>query len=205
MTFPGLRRFFDPSAWRRLLHGDAGIEGRFHVETREGGKRRQVRDGKNIWTLTGREFTIELQSLAQASPRTTFRDDRIAYIGVGIGSQAEVADIESLVEPAAFQAGLYLAACVTPATFPASGTGTPNTAAQYIREYGTGEISLGMDVVLTEAGLFTDGDPNNDWNLGTFDDSTAEFGRAPMAYKTYEPITKTTSMTMRIVWEVRVV
>ena len=200
-----IARLFSPAVWRSVLHHDPVIEGRFHLEAREGGKLRTTRAGKNIWTLTGREYLSELISLAASSPRTVFREDRVAYIGMGIGAQSEVADIESLVDPVAYQAGLYLASTVTPATFPSTGTGTPKTSAQFVREFGTGEISLGMNVVLTEAGLFTDGDPDNDWDLGTIDTSTAAFGRAPVAYKTFEPVTKTTQFTIRVIWEVRFV
>jgi hypothetical protein len=28
--------------------------------------------------------------------------------------------------------------------------------------------------------------------------------RAPMAYKTFEPVTKTTAFTLRLVWELRI-
>lgn len=199
-----LLRLFHPSTWQSILHADPTIQGKFTLEVREGGKLRARREGKNIWTLTGREFIAEMISLSASSPRTTWRDDRVAYIGMGTGAQSEVSEIESLVSPVAYQAGLYLAACNTPTTFPASGTGTPKTAVQFIREFALGEISLGMNVVISEAGLFTDGDPDNDWDLGTLDVSVAAFDRAPVAYKTFEPITKTTVGTVLVNWEVQV-
>lgn len=200
-------RLFSPSVWRSVLHHDPMVEGRVRIETREGGKRRQVSEGKNIWTLTGREYLAELIALSASSPRGTFRDDRVAYIGMGIGSQAEVASIESLVDPVPYATAEFLAATQTPALFPASGTGTPITSVQFVREFGTDEISYdGSAVVLTEAGLFTDGDPDNNWNLGSLDTTFAgASGRAPVAYKTFEPITKTTSFTMRVLWEIRFV
>lgn len=200
-------RLFSPSVWRSVLHHDPMVEGRVRIETREGGKRRQVSEGKNIWTLTGREYLAELIALSASSPRGKFRDDRVAYIGMGIGSQAEVASIESLVDPVPYATAEFLAATQTPALFPASGTGTPITSVQFVREFGTDEISYdGSAVVLTEAGLFTDGDPDNNWNLGSLDTTFAgASGRAPVAYKTFEPITKTTSFTMRVLWEIRFV
>ena len=144
-------RLFSPSVWRSVLHHDPMVEGRVRIETREGGKRRQVSEGKNIWTLTGREYLAELIALSASSPRGKFRDDRVAYIGMGIGSQAEVASIESLVDPVPYATAEFLAATQTPALFPASGTGTPITSVQFVREFGTDEISYdGSAVVLTD-------------------------------------------------------
>lgn len=202
-----LFRIFSPSVWRSIIHHDPMVEGRFRAETREGGKRRQSVEGKNIWTLTGREYLAEMIALSARSPRATFREDRVSYLGLGIGSQPEVANIESLVDPIPYATAEFLAATQTPAIFPASGTGTPITSVQFVREFGTEEISYGGSaVVLTEAGLFTDGDPNNDWSLATLDTTfAAASGRAPVAYKTFEPITKTTSFTLRVVWEIRFV
>ena len=77
---------------------------------------------------------------------------------------------------------------------------------RFEREFAAGEISLGYNVVLTEAGLFTDGDPDDDWAYtATPTDFASTAGRAPMAYKTYEPITKTTDFNLRAIWTVRVV
>lgn len=204
-----LFRLFSPAVWRSVLHHDPVVEGRVSIETREGGKRRQVSTGKNIWTLTGREYLSELIALSAFSPRTTFREDRVAYMGMGIGSQAEVAGIASLVDPVPYVSAEFLAPVNAPATFPASGTGTPVTSVQFVREFGTSELSFGTPataVVLTEAGLFTDGNPLDDWSTSTLDTSFANsYDRAPVAYKTFEPITKTTSFTMRVVWEIRFV
>lgn len=202
-----LFRLFSPSVWRSVIHHDPMVEGRVRIETREGGKRRQVVEGKNIWTLTGREYLAELIALSARSPRTTFRDDRVSYLGMGVGSQAEVANIESLVDPVPYISTQFLAPTQTPALFPASGTGTPITSVQFVREFGTDEISYdGSAVVLSEAGLFTDGSPDEDWSVEALDTTVlGASGRAPVAYKTFEPITKTTSFTMRVIWEIRFV
>jgi len=181
----------------------AAIQGFFQAETRERGKIVSRTEGNNIWTLTGREYLAELIALRASSPRATFRDDRVAYIGLGSGSQAEVANISSLVDPIPYSPGEFLAPTATPATFPASATTSTKTAVRFIREYGLSEISLGYDVVLTEAGLFTDGNPDDDWALTALTGLDSSGDRAPVAYKTYEPITKTTQFTLRVIWEVR--
>lgn len=210
--FPGsdivrvFRRFVRSRVLADLVKHGAEIRGHLHYELREGGKLRQDYDGFNIWTLTGREYLAELIALQAWSPRTLFRDDRVAYIGVGSGAQAEVSEISSLVDPVAYKTGEYLAVIDAPAEFPTSGTSTTNTTVRFVREFSPGEISLGYNVVLTEAGLFTDGDPDNDWDTSsTPTDFTTAASRAPVAYKTFEPVTKTTQFTLKVIWDVRFV
>lgn len=201
-----LRRLAHPRWLRDALKHEPQIRGHFRAETRAGGKLRQRTEGWNIWTLTGREYLAEVIALQAWSPRTLFRDDRVAYIGVGSGAQEEVSTITSLVDPVVYRAGEYLAAIDAPATFPTSGTSTSNTSVRLVREFSASEISLGYDVVLTEAGLFTDGDPDNDWDTdSTPTDFSTAASRAPVAYKTFEPITKTTEFTLRILWDIRFV
>ena len=187
-----------------LFKHNPRIQGHFQLEARERGKLRHRFEGYNIWTLTGREYLAELIGLQALSPRAAFRDDRVAYIGLGSGAQSEVSNITSLVDPVPYKTSEFLAALAMPATFPTSGTTTTTTAVRFIREFSTGEISLGYNVVLTEAGLFTDGDPDDSWNTSSppTDFATAS-GRAPVAYKTFEPVTKTTQFSLRVVWDVR--
>jgi len=204
-----LRRLAPLRWWQHALKHNPEIRGHLRLEMRERGKLVGVREGDNIWTLTGREFIAELIAIKATNPsRTTFRDDRVGYIGLGSGSQSEVSNIESLVDPVPYKTNLFLAALNAPATFPTSGSTTTNTVARFMREFSTSEISLGYNVVLTEAGLFTDGNPDDDWNIDP-DDFPVSWndaaGRAPMAYKTFEPITKTTQFNLRAVWDVRVV
>lgn len=203
----GLLQLLRPGHTRKYLIGafkhNPAIRGNLRVEVRDRGKLQTVREGSNIWTLTGREYLSEIQALQDSSPRTVFRDDRIAYLAVGTGAQPEVANVPSLVEPVVYKTGEYLAAVALPATFPLSSGGT-RTSVRYIREFGKSEISLGFSVVLTEAGLFTDGDPDNNFDVPAPTDFSTVSGRAPMAYKTYEPVTKTTDFTLRYIWDVRI-
>lgn len=202
MNIKWLLNWFSPEAV--LDHKNApAIKGFFQAETRERGKLVQQTEGFNVWTLTGREYLAELIALQASSPRTVYRDDRISYIGLGSGSQAEEAEVSSLVTPIPYSPGEFLAPVLSPATFPASSASATKTAVRFIREYGLSEISLGFDVVLTEAGLFTDGNPEDDWALNAPTGLDGAGDRAPMAYKTFEPITKTTEFTLRVIWEVR--
>jgi hypothetical protein len=202
-----LRRFFPSRYLRETLKHNPQVQGRFHLELREGGKLRTTRDGFNIWTLTGREYLAELIPLSSLNPsREVFRNDRVAFIGMGTGAQAEISNIQSLVEPVPYKSGEFLAHLGTPPSFPVTGVDAARTAVQFTREFSQGEISLGFDVVLSEAGLFTDGDPDNNWDtVSVPTDFATASGRAPVAYKTFEPVTKTIQFTLRAVWEVRFV
>lgn len=175
------------------------------------GKLKKETQGFNIWTLTGREYLTELISLQSfslvESSRQVHRKDRVAYIGMGIGSQVEASGVSSLVSPVSYDTGVantgkFLALLDTPVTFPS----TNSTAVQFSKTFGATDFSAsaGSSVVLTEAGLFTDGDPGQNFQLGTdFTDWQDSSSFAPVAYKTFEPITKTQDFTMKIVWEVR--
>ena len=179
------------------------------------GRVKHQTEGHNIWTLTGREYLSELIGLNSFSAieanRGLFRNDRVAYIGLGIGSQAEVSTVSGLVNPVSYdtgtaQSGTFLAVLDTPSVFPSSSGSSAITAVQFSRTFGAGEYSVGANssIVLTEAGLFTDGDPNNNFQVGTISPNWIDSaGFAPVAYKTFEPITKTPDFTMKVVWEVR--
>lgn len=179
------------------------IEGHVTIDCFERGKVRQHVEGSNIWTLTGREYLSELIALKAFSGDKFFRNDRIAFVGVGIGSQPEVANIPSLVQMVPYAPGEYLARLKVPATFPVLSSTSSRTAVRFVREYGQTEISLPDNMILTEAGLFTDGDPADDWSTTSRPTGSATADEAPMAYKTFEPVTKTTDFTLRVIWEVR--
>jgi len=165
----------------------------------------QERGGINIWTLTGREYLAELMALNLLNPtRTGVRDDRVLYIGLGSGTTPEVPGVSALVDPVEFRVGEFLAQCQVPATFPADTDGSPRTAVQFIREFAGNEVSLGASVVITEAGLYTDGDPGDNNSVPCPTDYASTALRAPVAYKTFEPVTKIQGYSLEVVWEVRI-
>jgi len=203
-----LRKIYPDRFLVETLKHEPQVQGHLHLEMRdERGKLVGVRDGFNIWTLTGREFLAELMALQSVNPtREVFRNDRIAYVGVGTGAQLEVSNIPKLVNPVPYRTGQFLAPLVAPATFPVSGVDAARTAVRFTRRFGRNEISLGYDVALSEYGLFTDGDPDNNWDTGsTPTDFATASSRAPMAYKAEEPITKTVAFALDLIWEVRFV
>lgn len=191
------------------------VEGFFSAVCRERGKLvfGSRREGKNIWTLTGREFLARLMSYAAygpspSSPDTPARNDRIRYIGFGIGTTPEVSSVARLVSPIKYTGAgdLFLAELALP-TYPFQTTGSFGTAVRYTREFSESELSTSGTIILTEAGLFTDGSPTSSpvpYTPKTRDRSLAQAGnQAPGGYKTFEPLKKTTNFVLQTAWEVR--
>ncbi len=188
------------------------IVGTFSAVCRERGKlvpgTRRV--GKNIWTLTGREYLARLMSYsAYGSPDTPSRNDRIRYIGFGIGSAgSEVSSVSRLVSPIAYNTasgGLFLAELAIP-TYPFQTAAGFGTSVLYSREFSEEELSTATTVTLTEAGLFTDGSPTaspTPFAPGTRVLTLAQAtSQAPVAYKIFEPLNKTQNFVLQTSWEV---
>ncbi len=160
------------------------------------------RDGKNIWTNTGREYLALLMSL-QTAPTTAFRTDSMAYIGVGIGSQVEAASVLALASPVAYTTGLFLAALDVPPLFPLTPT---RTTVQYHRIFIENEITLnpGDTASISEIGLFTNGNPASSYAPGTrVTTIAAAAAQNPNAYKTFEPVGKTSNLQLEVSWQIR--
>jgi hypothetical protein len=161
------------------------------------------RSGHNIWTNTGREFLAMLMSLETVN--TTYRQDRVAYIGCGIGTtQLEEPNVLSLLSPAEYAPGLFLAPLDLP-TFPLTPT---RTTVRYFRSFSESELTTtpNSTKMISELGLFTDGAPDAVpvYSPGTrhleFDVAGQQ---SPVAYKTFEPVGKTDALVMEVAWEIR--
>lgn len=59
------------------------------IVARERGKIVARRDGHNIWLNLGREYLAQLIAYSSFSPLTTEREDRIRYMGLGIGGNRQ--------------------------------------------------------------------------------------------------------------------
>jgi hypothetical protein len=181
------------------------VKGWVRAVCRERGKivKGSLREGHNIWTNSGREYLALLMSIETGS--TAFRSDRMAYIGVGTGSTIEDVGVLKLVQPIEYLTGQYLAGLDVPPTFPLTPT---RTTVQYRRVFAENQITLtpGSQVNISELGLFTNGSPSAvpAYNPGTRDTGIANAAlQAPNAYKTFEPIGKTDSLELEVLWEVR--
>ena len=185
-------------------HDPVHVEGFFSMQCRERGKKvpGTVRQGNNIWTLTGSEYLAQLMSYSSYGPPVVaLRTDRIRYLGFGTGSQPEVASVTALVTPIAFDAGANFLAQLSLPTFPLSPS---RSTVRYTRTYSETELSVSATVVLSEAGLFTDGSPLQNFSPGTRDVTLANaLLQAPNAYKVFEPLSKTQNFVLEVSWEVR--
>ena len=160
------------------------------------------REGFNVWTNSGKEYLSLLMSI-QTGPSTGFRNDHMAYIGVGIGSQLEDPAALAIISPVAYLAGQFLAPLDVPPSFPLTPT---RTTVRYHRTFAETEITLtpASQVNISEIGLFTDGNPAAAYAPGTrLTSLAAASAQAPNAYKTFEPVGKTDGLELDVSWEIR--
>lgn len=187
-------------SFRRLMEKGSEIQGHFTIETYERGKKvkSKCREEKNIWLLEGRAYSAMVKSYASYGPDLPIRNDKIKYIGVGSGTQPEVSTITRLVTPIPYNAGNDFLATLDIPTF-----SIDNTIVTYTRTFQNNEISVAGTVIVSELGLFTDGVlPNytpGSRNI-TFPAATSQ---APLSYKTFEPLPKTTDSTVSIKYSLR--
>lgn len=67
------------------------VHSNLELIVRERGKITARRRGHNIWLNLGREYLAQLIAYSSFSPLTPERDDRIRYMGLGIGSNRQIA------------------------------------------------------------------------------------------------------------------
>lgn len=166
------------------------------------------REGKNVYTNTGREYsalhqTIKTGAVPMGWPTPSpYRVDLIGYIGVGIGAQVESEGVIRLASPVAFSSGTFLAP-IQSSSFPL----TPvSSTVEYHRLFAENEISMSPSslVNVSEFGLFTNGDPASDRGSSARN-VTLDFAslQAPNAYKVVEPIGKRSDLELEIFWQLR--
>ncbi len=73
------------------LQATVEVKNNLRITARERGKIVQRRDGHNIWVDLGREYLASLIALVSYGPDTPERNDRIKYIGFGIGGTRQIA------------------------------------------------------------------------------------------------------------------
>ena len=170
-----------------------------YITVRENGKIISKQEGHNVWTNTGREYSCLIKSLNRLGQ--PFRSDRIAFIGVGRGTQVESPSVSNLVEPVAFSGGDFLKRIDDTLTvFPDNGS---RLSIRYSAVFGPDTFPEDGVTYISECGLFTNG------NAYTFAYDQRETGldvardQSPVAYHTFEPIPKTSNIEIEIMWELR--
>jgi hypothetical protein len=159
------------------------------------------RVGHNIWTSVGREYSALLKTYRGrvGANLVPYRTDKIAYVGVGTGTQPETVDVINLVSPIAFSGTTWLKEINHNKTsFPNSGS---RMAIRYVVEFG--EDDFDGNIYISECGLFTDGH-SIDFTPGNRSTSVVDASiQAPLAYHTFAPIPKTPNVSIELVWELR--
>lgn len=173
------------------------------ITLRERGKLITRREGHNVWTTTGREYDCLLKAYNPLNG-LPYRSDRIDYIGLGNGAQMETVAVTKLVSPVTVDGNRFLVQLDrNRIIFPLP----VKTAVRFTRVYLEEELSLNGDTVdITEAGLFTDGDPAQGFLQGSRADVVdiihADF-QSPVAYHSFDPIPKTANTELEVAWELR--
>lgn len=192
---------------------DVAVLSNFYAVMREGGKvvPGSHREGHNIFTTTGRNWLAKLTAwYSTALGDTPFTRRRVRWIGIGRGSQAESASVSQLATPVLVTVTNYLAP-IQAVEFPTS------TSVRFIKEFLLNEITVSpTPVVITEAGLFadvnpavtgtsTDGSEDVPIDLGVVDTifNPAISTNPPVAYKSFEPLSKTVDFTLEVRWDFR--
>lgn len=158
--------------------------------------------GHNVWTNTGREYSCLLKSYKDNG--APYRNDRIRYVGLGTGTQPESVSVTRLVSPVAFNGGLFLHEINLGLTSFQTTNGA-KTAVRYTCRFNEEHLvaSQGSTTFITECGLFTDGHQDT-FQQGQRDRTLSRAGsQSPIAYHTFDPIPKTSSIQLDLIWELR--
>lgn len=163
-----------------------------------------TRVGHNVWTNAGREYSCLVKTLGPDG-RFALRNDRIAYIGVGIGNQTETVEVSALVHPVAYSQGNFLKGinhALT--TFPSS---QMKTRVRYVCTFAENELTPPTGQLeyysISECGLFTNGNQQT-FAAGERKTSIADaLAQSPVAYHTFDPIPKLNNLELEIIWELR--
>jgi hypothetical protein len=192
-----------------------------HLIARERGKIVAQRNGHNIWVNLGREYLAGLLAYSSFAPLTTERDDRIRYMGLGIGGTRQLAlgtangaplvtaypgaNAQTDTDPTV--ASLERPVRISGSTNPYPGLGgdvwvgqiqapaTHGTATEvtFKRLFTQLEVSYNpfLTVPLSEVGLYT-GSANPN-----------VFNNLLVAYDTFDTLSKTNAFELEVDWTIR--
>jgi hypothetical protein len=194
------------------------VKSNLRITVRERGKITGRRQGHNIWLNIGRGYLASLICYSSYSGPTPERDDRVRYMGVGIGgtsqSSLSVANSAPLVPPYAgtnvqtdtdptvtrlerpvrvsggsssfpYNVGdVWLAQVQAPVNHPSV------TQSMFVYTFAPTDVSYSpfLVVPLSEIALFTNAANPNVYNNN------------PIAYDTFEPLSKTSAFSLEVDW-----
>lgn len=197
------------------------VKQNLHLVVRERGKIVTRRDGHNIWLNLGREYLASLIAYSSYTPLTTERDDRIRYMGLGIGGNRQLmvsyanavpygvsypgANTQTDQDPTVTVLERPVRISGGALTYPGAGgdvwlgqvqaPATHPIASQvtFSRIFTETEVSYGtfLSVPLSEIMLFTNSSNPNTYN------------NAGVAYDTFDTISKTSAFELEVDWTIR--
>lgn len=203
------------------LKATVEVKQNLSIVARERGKIVARRDGHNIWLDLGREYLAQLIAYQTISPLTPIRNDRIKYMGVGIGGTRQLATATVSAPPLS---NAYPGANIqtdddpslTTLERPVRLSGTSTNPPYNAADVWIGEVqapptfpvatqvtfkrlitqlqvsySPFLVVPLSEIGLFTAAAVTNQYN------------NTMVAYDTFESLAKTDAFELEISWTIR--
>jgi hypothetical protein len=187
----------------------------------ERGKVVARREGHNIWLNLGREYLAQLISLSSYNPDVAVRNDRIKYMGLGIGGTRQIAlptansppvsppytgsNLQTDIDPT-------VTVLERPVRVSGSETAYPGiagdawvgliqappvfdtpTSVTFRRVFSEIEVSYGsiISVPLAEVGLLTSGA------------NPQNYQNTLVGYDTFDTISKTAAVALEVVWTIR--
>lgn len=200
---------------------DIEVKQNLFITSRERGKVKERREGHNIWLNLGREYLASLIAYATITPLTPERDDRIRYMGFGIGGTRQIAPGVANAAPISppyvgtnnqTDTNPAITVIERPVRLSGSSSNYPGLAGDawigtvqapaghdiptevtFRRLFTQLEISYGsfLTVPLSEIGLLTNA-ANPEFYQNTL-----------VAYDTFDTLSKTTSVEIEVVWTIR--
>lgn len=202
-------------------HATIEVKQNLHLVMRERGKIIARRDGHNIWVNLGREFLASLIAYSSMSPLTPERNDRVRYMGLGIGGSRQLAlsvanaapivtaypgsNVNVDTDPTVTTLERPVRISGSSDAYPGQGTdvwigqvqapATHTTASEvtFKRLFSQLEVSYSpfLTVPLSEIGLFTNSAATNVYNNNL------------IAYDTFDTLSKTNAFDLQINWTIR--
>lgn len=191
------------------------------LTARERGKLVARRQSHNIWLNLGREYLASLIAYSSFSPVTPERNDRVQYVGVGIGGTRQTALTVANAAPystaypganAQTDTDAAVARLERPVRISGGSTTYPGaggdvwlaqvqapavhpvaTQVSFVRLLTAGDVNYSpfLATPLSEIGLFTSAANPNLYN------------NTMIAYDTFDTLTKTDAVEIEVVWTIR--
>jgi hypothetical protein len=188
---------------------------------RERGKIVDRREGHNIFLDLGREWLAQLVSYQSLGPDVAFRDDRVRYMGFGIGGnrqlQLSTANAAPISPPyVGTNAQTDTDATITTLERPVRTSGSSSAYPGLAGDVWLGTIGsadpLSIPTQTTFRRLFTQSEisygpfasvPISEVGLFTSNADPTNYLNTMIAYDTFDTISKTTAFELEVIWSIR--